>query len=396
MKIIKQPLTLFFFYCSINSLVAQEPIIVDIKSGIENRKEVYVSAITDNIQYLPLETTNDNLISYIHTIKITSEFIFVRTFNPIALYRFARNGKFLNKIGTLGRGPNEYSYMAGFGVNEQENEVYLYALEPSRILVYNFDGVFKGKLTWQPNEEPDNFSDCACDIEFLSDNNFIIMNSNGRGNTPFNYKIFSKKNTLITKAIQPLQFQMRGAFGTANEFSYFKINDNLFVKENLLNDTLYLVSPTLEFIPQYIFKAGKYSCPVKFRQEFMSFMERNDLKYFQPKYIFDCNNSLIFFFIFNKKEFSGYYNKETNETYTFDSKGLLNDIDGGIYYKPIYQNNNELVGYINAMELISYINSIEFKNSVPKYPERKKELEKLVDSLNVNDNPVLMLVKLKE
>ena len=32
----------------------------------------------------------------------------------------------------------------------------------------------------------------------------------------------------------------------------------------------------------------------------------------------------------------------------------------------------------------------------PKYPEKKKQLEKLANSLNENDNPVLMLVKLKE
>jgi len=31
-----------------------------------------------------------------------------------------------------------------------------------------------------------------------------------------------------------------------------------------------------------------------------------------------------------------------------------------------------------------------------KHPEKKKELEKLANSLDENDNPVLMLVKLKE
>ena len=31
-----------------------------------------------------------------------------------------------------------------------------------------------------------------------------------------------------------------------------------------------------------------------------------------------------------------------------------------------------------------------------KYPEKKKQLEQLANSLDENDNPVLMLVKLKE
>jgi hypothetical protein len=40
--------------------------------------------------------------------------------------------------------------------------------------------------------------------------------------------------------------------------------------------------------------------------------------------------------------------------------------------------------------------SEEFKNSTPKYPEKKKELEKLASSLDENDNPVLMLIQLKQ
>jgi hypothetical protein len=47
-------------------------------------------------------------------------------------------------------------------------------------------------------------------------------------------------------------------------------------------------------------------------------------------------------------------------------------------------------------KLKDLISSDDFKNSTPKYPEKKKYLEKLANSLDENDNPVLMLVKLKE
>lgn len=43
-----------------------------------------------------------------------------------------------------------------------------------------------------------------------------------------------------------------------------------------------------------------------------------------------------------------------------------------------------------------YVASEAFKNSTPKYSEKKKELEELAATLNANDNPVLMLAKLKE
>ena len=60
------------------------------------------------------------------------------------------------------------------------------------------------------------------------------------------------------------------------------------------------------------------------------------------------------------------------------------------------KNDNTLFAWVDAFELKSHVSSEAFKNSTPKYPEKKKELEKLANSLDENDNPVLMLVKLKE
>jgi hypothetical protein len=42
------------------------------------------------------------------------------------------------------------------------------------------------------------------------------------------------------------------------------------------------------------------------------------------------------------------------------------------------------------------VSDSEFKTSIPKYPEKKKELEKLANSLKETDNPVLILVRLRE
>jgi hypothetical protein len=51
---------------------------------------------------------------------------------------------------------------------------------------------------------------------------------------------------------------------------------------------------------------------------------------------------------------------------------------------------------IDAMKFKKHIASEEFRNSKPKYPEKKKELEKLAASLKETDNPVLVLVRLKK
>jgi hypothetical protein len=92
------------------------------------------------------------------------------------------------------------------------------------------------------------------------------------------------------------------------------------------------------------------------------------------------------------------YSKSSGENMEIErTEGIKNDLDGGpnIDLK-LTKDDNTVLSWINAYELKQHIESKDFKNSTPKYPEKKKELEKLANSLNENDNPVLMLVKLKE
>ena len=78
-------------------------------------------------------------------------------------------------------------------------------------------------------------------------------------------------------------------------------------------------------------------------------------------------------------------------------QGLTNDLDGGANFWPrTIINDSTLVTWIEALKLKEYIASNEFKESNPKYPERKKELEELVNGLKETDNPVLVLVRLKK
>jgi hypothetical protein len=103
-----------------------------------------------------------------------------------------------------------------------------------------------------------------------------------------------------------------------------------------------------------------------------AFIEKNTLKVF------------VNHFQFNRGVFTG---------------GATNNIDAGLDFIPdnyyAINRNEYLVETIQPFQLKAHIASENFKNSTPKFPEKKKELEQLANSLNENDNPVLMLVKLK-
>lgn len=102
----------------------------------------------------------------------------------------------------------------------------------------------------------------------------------------------------------------------------------------------------------------------------------------------------------------GMYNKLTEEFSLvapsniddqIEPTGFENDIDGGINFMTRYAANDTLiVSWFEPYQLKMYVASETFKKSTPKYPEKKNELERLAASLDENDNPVLMIIKMKK
>ncbi|MCX6227403.1 MAG: hypothetical protein NTV01_22145, partial [Bacteroidia bacterium] len=77
------------------------------------------------------------------------------------------------------------------------------------------------------------------------------------------------------------------------------------------------------------------------------------------------------------------------------NSGLRNDYDGGVNFFKKMVNDSTLAMWVDAWELKLHVSSRAFKNSTPKYPQKKKELERLANSLSDNDNPVLILCAFK-
>jgi hypothetical protein len=73
---------------------------------------------------------------------------------------------------------------------------------------------------------------------------------------------------------------------------------------------------------------------------------------------------------------------------------------GGVRFQPenyFAENGREyMFTLINPYQIKAIVANNEFKISSPKYPEKKKELEKPANSLKETDNPVLMMVRLKK
>ena len=194
---------------------------------------------------------------------------------------------------------------------------------------------------------------------------------------------------------------MNSQFTYLREIIWFRFESNLYIKD-IHSDTVFLFK-NRQFIPQFVLDHGGKTISVEARSQFDT--EEKFSLTLGPKYSVELNVwrfgvYVISDFMYDKKLFiyASDFNKNTEHLANL-RPGIINDIDGGarLWFNTIYYyNDHTILSWADASELIIHVQSEEFKNSIPKYPEKKKELEKLANSLDENDNPVLMLVKLKE
>jgi hypothetical protein len=128
--------------------------------------------------------------------------------------------------------------------------------------------------------------------------------------------------------------------------------------------------------------------------------------------VFETSRFLAISYGYNKKSTIALIDKKSKKSYlTYLESGpavlgnnyiggILNDLDGGVRFQPenyFAENGREyLFGLINPFQIKALVANNEFKNSSPKYPEKKKELEKLANNLKDADNQVLMIITLKK
>ena len=341
-----------------------------------------------DIQYIPLETTKQNVLPEIKEIVFGKSFFLTHSYANINMFRY--NGQFVTKISKEGRGPDEITVAHDIDINPKDESIYLVDGWLQKFLVYYRDGKlmrsFKSPLKIAINFRITNDGIlCYNDNNMARTNNsFILIDTLGKVimNYPNTYKWQDKTNRTV---------------GYLHENLFYRFNNQLFKKE-MYSDTVF-VYRNKAFEPHFLIDVGKLRITPEARTNSpVAYIIHNFLT---PQKLFEWGDYIYYEFYFQPDDenegFSLIASKGNNFKILFDpEKGLINDLDGGPNILPqTVKDNNTLVAWIEAIQLKNYIATETFKNSKPKYPGKKKELEKLAKSLKETDNPVLVLVKLE-
>jgi hypothetical protein len=123
-------------------------------------------SVFENVSYVSLETTDDNLIYRIDKIIIYDGRMYILDKKQAELLLFDPDGRYVNKLSKKGLGPDEYLSMNDFFISD--SQVYILARDNFKIMVYdmNFDFVRQISL----NKEFFNKMECVSDKIFLFSN----------------------------------------------------------------------------------------------------------------------------------------------------------------------------------------------------------------------------------
>lgn len=113
--------------CNTNKETNEEVIKIELPETIDDKYEV------SNGLIIKLETTDEILLGFIMDVKLRGDTVFVLDEFGKRLYLFHRNGKYIDKIENVGKGPLEYLRINDFALYENE----IYVLGQKEIVVFD-------------------------------------------------------------------------------------------------------------------------------------------------------------------------------------------------------------------------------------------------------------------
>ena len=361
----------FLCLCCVLSVSAQKPVVINLAKAIsESPKEIMLNELASDIRYVPLETTDDCLMNNeFYIMQYTGEDIITS-----GIFHFDKNGKFLNKIGSKGQGPEEY-LQGLFAFGDWKNKL-LYVQNWTTLTCYGFDGTFVRSVpTPQLN----------MGAAGLFDENHILYSNDiyyaDKANPIQLYMVDSQNGKTVSKWRGHLEENKKyGMILTSRDY-----DNSLFYKPALENVIFKILSPKKR---QLVYK---FDCSGKDID--VSADEVDPKKRFQFLSVYWAKETAQYLFVnYGMKNISrlGIYDKEKK---TFTNVTIKDNLASGYDIHPAWTSDD------NHLLMVYYAGGLlqdkEKRYSTGLLPERKKELDELLKNIKEDDNPVVILVTLK-
>lgn len=341
--------------------------------------------LTDSIEIIKLETSDECLIGEIKKVSFTDQFIFVSDpYVSQKIFMFDKNGKFVKSIGSQGGGPGEYSTISNFTITGDSLLIQDYNLH--KYLVYSIkENRFVGDIRYEPHHHsivayPDILyfvsgyfpADSGCYNLYRLD----LRNSSMESYLPFSLKI----------AVN------RSAWSIEEQCSRVCERSFIFYA---LSDTIYQVNKD-KAIPVYTLKFSKRSIPDDFKESH-SGDEIMDLAFQEgyvrgPIHLQHSDQWMLGTYVDGKEYRYMLVDKKTGQYQIGRQLGVRKEGNLTIPHNFLIE-DNYFISWLPVKLLNLWKN--HFSPNTFRDKGRVETWKRLIDSLDIDDNPVLIKCKIR-
>ena len=341
---------------------------------------VNMSEYYENMEYIPLETSEKSLVGKIQNVHVTDELIAVVSSGNCHVFD-RQTGKFLRKIGMKGNGPNEYnSIVRGQSINGQKNT--LLATRAAGPIEYSLiDGsvvepVIKANI---PMFFMGKYMHVADDIWAKGEFNF-------RGNVPNKLYFFNREKVIDSVANTSFYTPNKGAISfNMGEFYFYRYNNSARYKF-AYSDTIFDITSRV-MKPMWVLKTQNSMSEIAdIRGDFKK-MNQVSPNYHSIYNMLETDNYLLFNSGYQKEILPFLFSKNNNQLIKLENDGFVNDIDGGIAFWPTYTTADQEA--ITVYEAHKFLEEIDATKASDK-------LKSLVSDIKEEDNPIIAIAQPKK
>jgi hypothetical protein len=388
---------LFLSHCNTSENIKawpdKNPKVEAIKINSRESSSIKTSEIFADIEFIKLETNEDNLMGDIIKMVVSDSLYFILCSNGIFIFR--ADGSFLNKINK--RTTDKIQSFTDFQVDTTKRTITIYDNKGRQFVETNLYG---GTIdNWFI--DLDGYSSHKINNDLFA----VYIGAsyyNKRANHKLNF--VNKQGEIVAKCFPISEHETSFMhFGDLNNFSA-SVSPTKFLYS--FNDTIYSLKET-EIIPEFYFDFGSESVPASILNEHykdvMHFYEtlRSTNYSFRINGLIEGRNHLIFSYANGFRIIHGILSKQSktvklinqyNDDLSFDGY----EINPTFLNLPRAYYNDSYFSLMDSHDLIQRLESVKQKGFWPDFSKRNTEIVQILQTTTVKDNPIICRFKIKD
>ncbi len=361
--------------------------LINLDEALKNKGEMLLSEIAVDIDIVKLETTSDCYFYKPLDIQLINGRIYFYDKKINEFFIYDEDGMFIRKFGKHGKGPNEFVNIKKFTFNSNKDELIVYTQE-KKIIKYDLDGELIESIIIKENPFtilP--YKNCYLGYypapTCLENKGYALSLIGKNGELQkrfFNELCCESRDAILFNGLYPYKNELR--FWDCAYYMVYGISQDFEISR------LYNFSSKKKMPKQYFSSLESFQYAAKTYLTIQNIVESDDYLFIKGRYQSFGTGMYV---VYDKK------NKESISLQDddFNKIGIRDDMLSSLYFWP-FENltNGKLVFSVEVLELKEKLDNID-KGQNFLLKEKHEQFRNIIDSSNINDNPILFIVKIE-